>query len=131
MSSDRNRRNSLKWIDGGAPGSKSPTLVSSVSAADHRFWSFVKPVRPEIPAVQETGRVRTPVDAFIIKRLETAGLTLNPDAGRRTLIRRLCFDLVGLPPTPEEIREYLADTSPQAYERLIEQMLSSKHYGER
>src|SRR5204863_6909386 len=74
---------------------------------------------------------RTPVDAFILARLATEGLTPAPEADRRTLIRRITFDLTGLPPTPAEVDDFLKDTSPDAYEKLVERLLASPHYGEK
>jgi hypothetical protein len=75
--------------------------------------------------------VRTPVDAFVLARLEQQGMRPNPGADRRTLIRRLYFDLLGLPPSPQEIDAFLADRRPDAYERLVERLLASPAYGER
>src|SRR5262249_52836112 len=72
-------------------------------AGDRQFWAFRKPVRPAVPAVRDAGRVRTPIDAFILARLEARGLTFAPDADRVVLVRRLYFDLIGLPPAPEEV----------------------------
>jgi hypothetical protein len=85
----------------------------------------------EIPAVQEVSKCRTAVDHFILARLEAARLTVGPEANRRTLIRRVTFDLTGLPPTPEEIAVFLQDSSPNAYETLVDRLLASPHYGER
>jgi hypothetical protein len=103
----------------------------SVTQQDRQFWSFQKVVRPKIPATRDVPRVRTPIDAFVIAQLERAGLRLSADAERTTLVRRLFLDLVGLPPTPEEVAAFLADESPGAYERLVDRLLDSPHYGER
>src|SRR5205823_11161456 len=84
-----------------------------------------------VPAVKQAGWVRTPVDAFVLSRLERQGMAPNPEADRRTLIRRLYFDLLGLPPTPEEVDTFERDRSPDAYERLVERLLASPAYGER
>src|SRR5262245_42537692 len=104
------------WIDGGAPavrsGSAAETGRRTVTDEDRKFWAFQKPVRPAVPRVRHTGRVRTPIDAFILDRLEARGLSLSPDADRATLLRRLCFDLTGLPPSPEEVEAFLADARP-------------------
>src|SRR5262249_23800545 len=105
--------------------------VELVTEKDRQFWSFRPPVRPAIPAVKAAERVRTPIDAFILEKLEAKGLKLSPEADRRMLLRRVGFDLIGLPPTPAEGEEVLSDTRPDAYERLVDQLLSSPHYGER
>ncbi len=114
------------WIEGGAPGL--PT-VSAGGKAKH--WAYVAPVRPVAPAVQNRDWVRNPVDAFILARLEKEGLQPSPEASRETLIRRASLDLTGLPPGPREVDEFLKDARPDAYERLVDRLLSSPHYGER
>ena len=96
-----------------------------------QFWSF-KPVHmPAIPAVKDGSWPTTDVDRFILARLETEGLKPVAAADKATLIRRATFDLIGLPPTPEEIAAFLADESPKAFERVVDRLLSSPHYGER
>ena len=105
--------------------------VETVTDADRQFWSFVPPQRPEVPTVTAMDRVRTPVDAFLLQRLEAQNLTFNPDADKLVLLRRLTFDLHGLPPTPAQITAFAADTRPDAYERLVDELLASPHYGER
>ena len=99
------------------------------SRASH--WAFRPVEKPEAPDVSRADWIGTPVDAFVLSRLDQAGLTPSPPADRRTLIRRLSADLRGLPPTPREVRAFIADTRPDAYERLIETFLASHHYGER
>ena len=101
--------------------------------AQPRWWSFRPLSRPSLPALSTTdaNRVRTPIDAFILAKLREKGLTPSPEADRRTLIRRLTFDLIGLPPTPEEVDTFLADDRPDAYERLADRLLASPQYGER
>ena len=94
-------------------------------------WAFQPLTRPLLPALRDAGRVRTPVDRFIQAALEANQLTLGPDADRHTLIRRVSFDLTGLPPTPQEIAEFVPDPSPYAYERMVERYLASPHYGQR
>jgi hypothetical protein len=94
-------------------------------------WSFVAPQRPPIPDVKDKSWVRNPIDNFILARLEAEGLKPSPEADRATLLRRLSFDLTGLPPTPAEIDSFLADKSPDAYEKRVDQLLASPHYGER
>src|SRR5207253_1554519 len=96
-----------------------------------QHWSFVKPVRLPLPRVNNTAWPRNPIDRFILARLEARGWTPSPEADRATLIRRLSFDLIGLPPTLEELKAFLADQSPNAYEHLVDRLLASPHYGER
>src|SRR5262249_45742477 len=98
---------------------------------DKKHWAF-QPVRePPLPKVKEPARIVTPVDAFILAKLDAAGLTQNPPADKRTLLRRLKFDLLGLPPTQQEIEEFIRNPDPAAYEKLVEHFLASPHYGER
>jgi hypothetical protein len=104
---------------------------SSVEAIDRQFWSFQKLSRPAVPEVDHTHRVTTPVDAFALRQLEAAGLSLSTDAPRHTLIRRLWLDLVGLPPPPLEVAEFVADDSPDATDRLVDRLMSSPRFGER
>jgi mono/diheme cytochrome c family protein len=112
------------WIDQGAdwPGASDDGQV---------WWSLQPLTRPTIPAVSETTWVRNNIDAFVLAKLREKGLTPSPEADRRTLIRRLYFDLIGLPPTPEEVERFVADPSPTAYEALVENLLASPRYGER
>ena len=120
-----------EWVNAGAVGPKKPIRAELVSEEDRQFWSFKRPVKAPVPSVKALDRVRTPVDAFVLQKLEAQGLALNSDADPRVLIRRLYFDLIGLPPTPEQINEFLADHSEDAYERLVEKLLNSPRYGER
>jgi mono/diheme cytochrome c family protein len=117
------------------PASEAATPVRSpgspITEQDRQFWSFRKPARPSIPAVKNRSWVRNEIDAFILHRLEEQGLAPAPPAEPRTLIRRLYLDLTGLPPSPEEVDEFLRDPSDAAYERVIDKLLSSPHYGER
>ena len=94
-------------------------------------WAFQRPVRPASPVVKDPAWPRNPIDSFVLARLEAEGLRPAPEADRVTLIRRVSFDLVGLPPTPEEVDAFVRDESPDAYERLVERLLASPHYGER
>ena len=95
-------------------------------------WSFQKPVRPGVPAVSgQEAVVRNPIDAFILARLAAAGLKQSPEADRHALIRRLSFDLIGLPPTPAEVDAFVGDQSANAYEKLVDRLLASPAYGER
>ncbi len=93
-------------------------------------WSLIPPKRPALPPVKNRAWVRNPVDQFILARLEAEGLQPSPEADKATLIRRVTYDLTGLPPTPEEIDAFLADKSPDAYEKLVDRLLASPRYGE-
>ena len=93
-------------------------------------WAFIPPERPTPPEVRDSGRVRNPIDRFVLAGLEKAGLTQNPEADRRTLIRRVTLDLTGLPPTPEEVEAFVRDDSPEAYEALVDRLLARPSYGE-
>ena len=108
-----------------------PYLDPPLTDADRRHWAFVPPVRPSLPAVKNAAWVRNPIDRFVLARLEAKGLAPSPPADRLTLIRRLSFDLTGLPPTPAEIDRFLWDTSADAYEKLVDRLLASPHFGER
>jgi hypothetical protein len=94
-------------------------------------WAFTKVERPQVPAVKDAGWVRNPVDAFILARLEKEGLKPSPEADKVTLIRRVTLDLTGLPATPAEVDAFVADSSPAAYEKLVDRLLASPRYGER
>ncbi len=107
-------------------------MSGSVSfAADRGHWAFVPPIRPDVPAVRDQSLVRNPIDAFVVARLEADGLRPAAEADRATLLRRLSFDLTGLPPVPGDIDRFLADEAPGAYERVVERLLASPHHGER
>jgi len=124
-----------RWIADGArtvhdePENLEPGI--GITSEERAYWAFQPIRRPDIPAVKQVSSVRTPIDAFVLAKLETNGLTINPEADRMTLLKRACFDLVGLPPTPEETLAFLNDDSPSAYDALIDRLLESKHYGER
>jgi hypothetical protein len=94
------------------------------------LWSLKPPLRTELPAVRDQARVRNAIDQFIQAKLDAARLTPSAEADRRTLIRRLTFGLTGLPPTPDQVTAFIEDTAPGAYERLVERLLASRHYGE-
>jgi hypothetical protein len=94
-------------------------------------WPFLPPARPNVPDVKNKDWVRNPIDAFILQALESKGLAPSREADKRTLLRRVTFDLSGLPPTPEEQAAFLADKSPRAYEQVVERLLASPRYGER
>jgi hypothetical protein len=131
-----------RWVEMGAPWGRDVPSVSrpKVGSSDFRaelrerarFWSF-QPLREPAPpaAIDPRGWARNPIDRFILAGLAKKGLQPSPEAYRRTLIRRLTYDLTGLPSAPEEVAEFLADRSPDAYERLVERLLASPRYGER
>lgn len=96
-----------------------------------QFWSFRSLVRPVVPAVETGLSIHNPIDAFVARSVKEARLSPSPQADRRTLIRRLCFDLLGLPPTHADVAEFVADERPDAYERLVDRLLASPHFGER
>lgn len=107
------------------------TAGGSFTAAHRKHWSLQRVTRPQVPVVQPTNLIRTPIDAFVQARLEARGLSLSAEADRITLLRRVSFDLIGLPPTPGEVDAFLADRSPHAYEKVVDRLLASPHYGER
>lgn len=127
------------WIDNGAPYDRSliekketPSWTNRVVAeTDRRFWSFQPLRRVEPPAVKNAAWCQTLLDRFILAKLEAASLPPNPPVNKRQLIRRAYFDLLGLPPTPAEIEAFVNDPAPAAYERLLDRLLTSPHYGER
>ena len=122
------------WIDQGAlmPGSAATSASAGAGAtADPEHWSYVKPARPELPAVARTAWPRTPLDRFVLARLEREKLTPSPDAPKATLLRRVSLDLTGLPPSPAELDAFLADATADAYDRVVDRLLASPRYGER
>lgn len=96
-----------------------------------KYWAYRPVIRPVVPQVKHTSDVQTPIDSFILAPLEAAGLALSAEASKDELLRRAKFDLHGLPPTLEERAQFLADTEPKAFERLVDRLLESPHYGER
>jgi uncharacterized protein DUF1553/uncharacterized protein DUF1549/cytochrome c len=118
-----------RWIDQGAPWPDS--LANETNAKIRQHWAYVPPVRPAVPQVQDAAWVRNAIDNFVLARLESEGLRPSPEASREALIRRLSLDLTGLPPSPAEVDAFLADKRPDAYDRLVERLLASPHYGER
>ncbi|MBI3823821.1 MAG: DUF1553 domain-containing protein [Planctomycetes bacterium] len=93
-------------------------------------WSLLAPTRPQPPKVKNEGWVRNPIDRFVLAELEKRGMTPNPEADRRTLARRLSLDLIGLPPTPAEVEAFVVDQSPDYYEKYVDQLMKSPHWGE-
>ena len=123
-----------KWVRDGAvypgPASQAAASLNPSSAEARQFWSFQPLRRHPVPAVKDAAWPKRPIDSFLLAALEARGLSPSAPADRRTLIRRASFDLTGLPPTPEEVAAFVADTAPDAYERLIDRLLASPHYGE-
>ena len=116
------------WIDQGAD------WPAPAGGDDRRDWWSLRPLtRPAVPTLgpEDAARVRNPIDAFVLARLREQKLTPSPESDRRTLIRRLSFDLIGLPPTPEEVEAFVADETPDAYERQVDRLLAAPEYGER
>jgi mono/diheme cytochrome c family protein len=119
------------WINQGAPWPSSGKPEPGVSANTVKHWAFQPITRPKPPQVRNRARVRNPVDAFVLARLEKEKIAPSPEADRPTLIRRLSLDLLGLPPTPAEVDAFVNDRSPDAYEKLVDRLLASPHFGER
>ena len=116
------------WIDQGAVWPEEAS-VKVPNKRDH--WAFKTPVRPPWPSVQNKAWVRNPIDQFVLARLERDGLSPSPEADRPTLIRRLSLDLLGLPPTPKEVDDFVNEARPKAYGEVVDRLLRSPHYGER
>ena len=117
-----------RWIDEGAEW---PDTVGAKSAEIAKHWAFVAPVKAPLPAVKDTAWANGAIDRFVLARLEAEGLKPSPEAEKVTLLRRLHLDIIGLPPTPAEVDAFLADKSPKAYEKQVDRLLASPHYGER
>ncbi len=131
-----------EWVRRGAPASADGALASAgrpdprteaapASSGERSHWAFAPPMDPPVPDVKLKSWPRTPVDRFILAKLEEKGLRPAPPADPRALLRRATFDLTGLPPTPEEIDAFLADRSPDPFARAVDRLLASPHYGER
>ena len=123
-----------RWILLGAPANEDPGDVpplALVTAEDRKHWAFRKPARHPLPVVKAITRVRSPVDAFVLGRLEEQGLGFAEDAGKSALLRRASLDLLGLPPSPELQQLFLDDTRPGAFGRVIDRLLAHPQYGER
>ncbi|MDR3633132.1 MAG: PSD1 and planctomycete cytochrome C domain-containing protein, partial [Isosphaeraceae bacterium] len=122
------------WLDQGAktaqPEPSDPKQLA-ITDAERRHWSFQPIAARPLPKVQNTALVRTPIDRFVLAKLEARNLTFASDADRRTLIRRVSLDLTGLPPTPRQVDAFVADPRPEAYERLVDRLLAAPQHGER
>jgi len=133
-----------KWVKMGAPWSPKVKFVAKddghaagakhepprVTAETKKFWSFQPVKRPAVPSVRNHKWGTNDVDRFILARLEKAGLKPNPPAAKTELLRRAYYDVTGLPPSPKDVRDFLADDSPRAFEKVVDRLLASKHYGE-
>ena len=128
-----------RWIRMGLPISadfagkigKSEKKTPQVNAETKAFWSFRKVKRPSPPAVRNADWIRSPIDRFVLARLEQAGLAPADPAGKTALLRRASYDLTGLPPTPGEIDAFLSDDSPRAFAGVVDRLLKSPQYGEK
>ena len=129
-----------EWVRLGAPWPSTPVSVASPAApngdfiitpAQRRFWSFRPVNEPPLPKVRLSTWIQSPIDRFVLAKLEAKGLHPAPPADRRTLLRRASFDLIGLPPTPAEIQAFLQDRSPNAFAKVVDRLLASPRYGER
>ncbi|MFO0901674.1 MAG: PSD1 and planctomycete cytochrome C domain-containing protein [Pirellulales bacterium] len=124
-----------RWIAGGAavkgPEPDDPNAVSDITDDERNFWAFQRVFRPALPTVSAPAKLRSPIDAFLLQKLEAQQLTFAPPAAKATLLRRLSFDLWGLPPAPEEVAEFEQDDAPDALARAVDRWLASPRYGER
>ena len=124
-----------RWIDSGArtirPEPEALSVEDTISEEDRQHWSFQPIRRSMLPEVKRLDRLRSPIDTFLLTRLEAEGLSFAQDTDKVTLIRRLYFNLHGLPPAPEAIDEFVTDRVPDAYARLVDRLLASPRYGER
>jgi Protein of unknown function (DUF1549)/Protein of unknown function (DUF1553)/Planctomycete cytochrome C/Concanavalin A-like lectin/glucanases superfamily len=123
-----------EWITRGARWGKQPLdpfRATTSTRAGYDWWSLQPVSRPKPPIVRESGALRGPIDSFVVRKLEQAGLSPMSAADRRTFIRRVTFDLTGLPPSPEQVAEFERDSHPLAFERLVDRLLASPQYGER
>ncbi|HEY1169977.1 MAG TPA: PSD1 and planctomycete cytochrome C domain-containing protein [Verrucomicrobiae bacterium] len=124
------------WVKMGAPDPRTASAgplnpFDSIMAEGRKHWAFQPVMKPAQPAVKNEKWVKSPIDAFVLAKLESKNMQPSGPADKRTLIRRAYFDLTGLPPTPEEVSAFLADRSPDAYEKVIDKLLASPRYGER
>ncbi len=124
-----------RWIDAGATTVRTEpetlAIGDTFTDEERQHWSFQPITKPVIPDVTHSELIRTPIDAFLLARLESQGMSFSPEAGRETLLRRIYFDLVGLPPSLEAVDAFLADESPEAWSKVVDQLLNSTAYGER
>src|SRR5215471_6108197 len=114
-----------------AIGKMSPVAAGQEQKDGYVKWLLTPPASPKIPSVEGSDRVKNPIDAFVLSKLAAKQMHPAPPAARRVLIRRLYFDLIGLPPSPEEVDRFVSDSDPLAYDKLVEKLLSDARYGER
>lgn len=123
------------WIEQGAKNARSepvgPLVETEWTDEERNYWAFLPVVRSQVPTVQNANQVRTPIDNFLLAELESQSRSFSPQADRATLARRLAFDLLGMPLTPERVADFISDESPDAYDRLVDELLASPAYGER
>ncbi|HLW79193.1 MAG TPA: PSD1 and planctomycete cytochrome C domain-containing protein [Terriglobia bacterium] len=133
--SDQELADLVEWVKQGAAWSGGALTAASdgyrITPEQKAFWSFQPVKEPPVPKVKNSKWTQTPVDNFILARLQEKGLKPAPPAGKRVLIRRATYDLTGLPPTPEEVEAFVADRSPRAFAKVVDRLLASPHYGER
>ena len=120
-----------QWVRMGAPDPRTEAPKTKASNKSSDWWSLHKPLRPEVPVIADKSWPRTPIDNFILVKLDQAKLKPSAPADRRTLIRRATYDLIGLPPTQREIDDFVKDTSPDAFEKVVDRLLASPQYGVR
>ena len=119
------------WVKMEAPLPAAGVQKDKIKASARTHWAFQPVKQPAVPTVKNQRWVQSPVDAFILAKLELAGMQPAQPADKRTLIRRATYDLIGLPPTPEEVAAFVADESPDAFAKVVDRLLASPHYGER
>ncbi|MDA1211910.1 MAG: PSD1 and planctomycete cytochrome C domain-containing protein [Planctomycetota bacterium] len=128
---DNEKLDIKNWLEGGAKSRAPRKAVADLTDAERNFWSYRELKRSDLPTVKNSEADITPLDRFVLAKLEQQGLSFASPADRRTLIRRVTLDLTGLPPTREEIENFVNDSSPKAYEKLVDRLIASPHYGER
>src|SRR5262249_17352811 len=124
----------ILWVKDGANWPVSSAARNNdyvIKPEQKAFWSFQPVGNPTVPGVKSRSLVSDPIDNFVLAKLEQQGLSFNPLAEKRALIRRATYDLIGAPPTPEEVEAFVADKSPDAYAKVVDRLLASPHYGER
>jgi hypothetical protein len=122
----------VAWVKMGAPDPRTATVAQKAWADSSKtHWAWQRLTKPSIPAVQDVAWIKSPIDNFVLAKLEEKGLKPNPPADKRTLIRRATFDLIGLPPTVAEVDAFLKDDSPDSFAKVVDRLLASPHYGER
>jgi hypothetical protein len=131
--SDKEIADLTTWIKDGAADTRAAAKgkLSGLTDKARQHWAYQPVVKPAIPAVQNRAWCVTPVDAFILSKLEEKKMLPSPPADKETLLRRASFDLIGMPPTPDEIKDFNSDNSPQAFDKVVQRLLASPHYGER